>query len=121
MARFFVDEDLPRSLVRALREAGLEADHVIDGGLRGQPDGAIFNHATTNGMTLVSADLGFANVLRLPPGAHGGIVVARFPNEMSTMNANAAIVRALGELADEELRGNLIILEPGRVRLRRCR
>jgi predicted nuclease of predicted toxin-antitoxin system len=121
MAHFLVDEDLPRSLVRALREAGLEADHVIDSGLRGEPDDAIVDHAMTNGMTLVSADLGFANVLRFPLGAHDGIVVTRFSNEMSTMTTNAAIVRALGELSDEELRGNLIILEPGRVRLRRGR
>lgn len=121
MPRFLVDEDLPRSLVGALREAGLEADHVIDSGLRGQPDGAIFDHAMTSGMTLVSADLGFANVLRFPLGAHDGIVVTRFPNEMSMMKTNAAIVRALGELTDEELRGNLVILEPGRVRLRRGR
>jgi len=71
MARFLVDEDLPRSLVRALQDAGLDADHVIDSGLRGQPDGAIFDHAVTNGMVLVSGDLGFANVLTFPVTVHG--------------------------------------------------
>jgi predicted nuclease of predicted toxin-antitoxin system len=121
MARFLVDEDLPRSLVRAIRDAGFEADHVIDAGLRGQSDGAIFDHAVTNAMTLVSADVGFANVLRFPLGAHAGIVVTRFPNETSTATTNAHIVRALGDLSDEELQGNLVILEPGRLRLRRSR
>ena len=119
--KFLLDQGLPRSTVRHLQEMGLEAEHVIDSGLRGEPDATIFEHAMTNGMTLVSADLGFANVLRFPLGAHAGIVVARFPNEMSTMTTNAAIVRALGELTDEELQGNLVILEPGRVRLRRGR
>jgi predicted nuclease of predicted toxin-antitoxin system len=121
MARFLVDEDLPRSLVSALRDAGLEADHVIDSGLRGQSDGAIFDHAVKNTMTLVSADLGFANVLRFPLGAHAGIVVTRFPNESSTATTNAGIVRGLEDLSDEELKGNLVILEPGRLRLRRGR
>ena len=121
MARFLVDEDLPRSLVRVLRDAGQEADHVIDRGLRGQPDGSIFDHAMTNEMVLVTGDLGFANVLRFPLGSHHGIVVTRFPNELSTATMNADIVRALGDLSDEEFRGNLVILEPGRVRLRRGR
>ena len=119
MARFLVDEDLPRSLARALKAAGMEAGHVIDSDLRGQPDAAIFDHATNNGMVLLSADLGFANVLRFPIGSHHGIVVTRFPNTMPTTTMNADIVRALSELSDEELRGSLAIIEPGRVRLRR--
>lgn len=119
MAHFLVDEDLPRSLVRALLDVGLEAEHVIDSGLRGQPDGSILDHAVANGMVLVSGDLGFANVLRFPLGSHHGIVVTRFPNELPTPTMNADIVRALEDLSDEELRGNLVILEPGTVRLRR--
>ena len=108
MAHFVVDEDLPRSLVRALQDVGLEADHVIECGLRGQPDGSIFDHAV-------------ANVLRFPRGSHHGIVVTRFPNGLPTTTMNADIVRVLGDLSDEELRGNLVILEPGRIRLRRGR
>ena len=45
MLRFLVDEDLPRSLARALRGAGHVAADVRDEGLRGEPDRRIFDVA----------------------------------------------------------------------------
>jgi len=38
VTRLLVDEALPRSLASHLREAGHEAEYVLDLGLRGQPD-----------------------------------------------------------------------------------
>jgi predicted nuclease of predicted toxin-antitoxin system len=54
-------------------------EDVRDVGLRGQGGDAVFGYAQSKGLVLVTADLGFANVLRYPVGAHCGIVVARFP------------------------------------------
>jgi len=45
MARFLIDEALPRSIARELRAAGHEADDVRDIGLRGQRDERIFQEA----------------------------------------------------------------------------
>lgn len=42
MPKFLIDEDLPRSLARGLREHGLEAADVRDLGLRGAPDERIW-------------------------------------------------------------------------------
>jgi hypothetical protein len=67
----------------------------------------------------VTADVGFGNVLRFPLGTHAGIVVARFPNELPSETVNQAIMEAVGGLSDEEISGNLVVIEPGRVRLRR--
>jgi predicted nuclease of predicted toxin-antitoxin system len=39
VAKFLVDEDLPRSLARELRLAGIDAVDARDAGLRGRPDG----------------------------------------------------------------------------------
>lgn len=119
MPRFLIDEDLPRSLAGALRAAGIEAEDVRDVGLRTRPDNEIFTYAVAHGLVVLSADLGFANILRFPFGSHQGIVVARFPNEIPTSRLNEAILRALQSLAAEEVEGNLIIIEPGRIRLRR--
>lgn len=96
MADVLVDEDLPRSLAGALQNGGLVAQDVRDIGR-------------------------FGNLLRFPLGSHAGIVIARFPNEVSTAQLVSAIVRAVGGLADDEVVGNLIVVEPGRVRLRRAR
>ena len=54
-----------------------------------------------------------------PVGSHAGIVVARFPNELPPATLSAAITAALRELPRGDLHGNLLIIEPGRVRLRR--
>ena len=121
MPNVLVDEDLPRSLVVALLDAGLAARDVRDVGLRGRSDREIVEYAVQHNLTLLTADVGFGNLLRFPLGRHAGIVVARFPNEVSPTQLNAGIVRALSSLRDDEIIGNLIVIEPGRIRLRRVR
>jgi predicted nuclease of predicted toxin-antitoxin system len=100
MARFLVDEDLPRSLGPRFRAAGLAAQDVRDLGLRGKSDDEIFAYAVAHGLALLTADVGFGNVLRFPLGTHVGIVVARFPNELSTSALNQAILEAVRELSE---------------------
>jgi len=68
---------------------------------------------------LLTGDLGFANLLAFPLGSHYGIIVARFPNELPPRKINEEIFRGLQGIKDEEIKGSLIILEPGRVRIRR--
>ncbi|MFA5786281.1 MAG: DUF5615 family PIN-like protein [Actinomycetota bacterium] len=119
MARFLVDEDLPGSLVRAIRQAGISAEHVRDIGLRGAPDEEVLRHAAANGLVLLTGDLGFGNPLRFPPGSHAGIVIVRFSNDMPVASMNKAVLAALKDLSDEDMSGNLAVIEPGRVRLRK--
>ena len=97
----------------------MEAHHVLDVGLRGRPDDEVFDHAFSGKLALLTADIGFGNLLRYPLGTHSGVIVARFPNEVPTRTLAAAIVEALGQITDEDLQGSLVIIEPGRVRLRR--
>lgn len=88
-------------------------------GLRGKSDESIFEYAQVGGLVLLTGDLGLGNVLRFPLHAHPGIVVARFPNEISNAVMNEAIVAALENTTREEIAGHVLIVEPGRVRLRR--
>jgi len=88
MARFLADEDLPRSLVPQLRAAGIAADDIRDVGLRGRSDDEIFGYAVARGLTLLTADVGFGNILRFRLGTHAGVVVARFPNKLPTATLN---------------------------------
>jgi predicted nuclease of predicted toxin-antitoxin system len=120
-ARFLVDEDLPRSLARRLVAAGCDALDVRDVGLRGRPDHEIAAWAKAADRMLLSGDLGFANILAYPLGSHPGIVVVRFPNTTPVDERCSGISTALEGLTDTEITGALIIIEPGRVRLRRPR
>jgi predicted nuclease of predicted toxin-antitoxin system len=119
MSRFLIDEDLPRSLALHLRERGIQAEDVRDVGLRGAPDAEVFRFAVDNGAVLLTADLGFANILVFPLGTHPGIAVARFPNETPVSTLNQTLATALLLLSEGDIRGNLVIIEPDKIRLRR--
>lgn len=119
MWRFLVDEDLPRSTAITLRQAGYLAEDVRDVGLRGRSDDAVFAYAQEHGATLVTADKGFANPLRFAFDRAMGIILVRVPNALPSQRLNAELLRALAILADEELLGLLIVVEPGKVRVRR--
>jgi predicted nuclease of predicted toxin-antitoxin system len=121
MPRFLVDEDMPRSLARALREAGFEADDVRDVGLRGKPDERIFAYAMEHSLAILTGDLGFGNILRFPPNDHAGIIVCRFPNEWSPSKINEVVLTGVRSFIAEPLTASIVIIEPGRVRVRKKR
>ncbi len=119
MARFLIDEDLPRSLSFRLQQRDNQSQHITDLELRGLPDAAVFAVPQKDAAILVSRDLGFANILQYPPGTHHGIVVARFPSALPGEALVAQVVELLMTVDAGEFEGSLIILEPGRARIRR--
>jgi predicted nuclease of predicted toxin-antitoxin system len=119
MARFLVDEDLPRSLATTLRAGGTFAEDVRDVGLRGSADDAVLAYAATHGLTLLTNDLDFGNLLHFPLGSHAGIVVLRLPHEWPAPRRSQFVAEAVSELPPDVDRGCLVIVEPGRMRLRR--
>jgi len=58
--KFLVDAQLPPALARWLREAGHEAEHVEDAGVREGSDSAIWAHALQKGAIIVTKDEDFA-------------------------------------------------------------
>jgi predicted nuclease of predicted toxin-antitoxin system len=120
VAIIVVDEDMHRSVAGLLQQVGHHVLDVRDHGLRGASDQEIFAFAQQQGAALLTGDLGFANLLAFPLGTHHGILITRFPNELSTARINEEILHELTGVKDEEIKGNLIILEPGRMRIRRA-
>ncbi len=116
-----IDEDIHRSLTIVLSSLGFKVFDIRDHHLRGKPDDVIFEFAQKHKAVLFTGDLGFSNILHFPPGKHHGIVILRFPNEMSTKTINEELKILLSKLAPEEYRGNLIILSPRNLRIRRLR
>ncbi|MBZ5515691.1 MAG: DUF5615 family PIN-like protein [Acidobacteriia bacterium] len=119
MARFLIDEDLPLSLSAALRQAGHSCEHIIEIGQRGAPDERVFGLAQERKAILVSRDSDFGNVLQFPLGSHQGIVVVRFPSDGRSRAVVDAVVQTLTTIAESEFPGALIVVEPGRARIRR--
>jgi predicted nuclease of predicted toxin-antitoxin system len=121
MLSVVIDEDMPRSLGPELSKQGYEVKDIRDYGLRGATDGEVFHFAQQERAVLMTGDLGFGNILRFPLGEHFGVVVARFPNEMSSQDVNRKIVGYLTALTEDDLRGNLVVVEPAKIRIRRKR
>lgn len=114
-----IDEDLPRSFAIVLHGLGFTALDVRDHGLRGKSDEKVYKFAQKKKAVFFSADLGFSNIAVFPLGTHYGICILRFPNEMSVSEINKHVKELLSKLSPEDYSGNLIILSPGKLRLRR--
>ena len=119
MIRFLIDADLPRSVAAALRERGYVADDVRDLELGNATDDTIVEHAKKHSYTLISADKGFTNLLRFPLGTHSGIIVARFPPHTPARAKTHLLLRWIPTLGEHDIRGNLVIIEPKGIRVRR--
>jgi len=117
VARFLVDESLPRGVTTALAQAGHDAVDARDCGLRGASDDAVHTRAVADERILVSGDTDFANALRFPPGTHPGIVVLRIPNAWSPAERARRVVDALDDALLAMAARAIVIIEPGRVRV----
>lgn len=117
--KIFLDEDLPKSLTKLLREKGYEVFDVRESGLRGASDDKVFDFAQEKQAILMTADLGFSNITRFPVGSHNGVIVLRFSNEMSVWNTINVVAEMLNELDLTLIKGSVVIFSPHKIRIRR--
>ena len=117
--RFLIDGDLPRSLASALRARGCAADDVRELGLGASVDDVILEYAVRNDYVLVSGDKGFTNLLRFPSGSHRGVIVAKFRRHTVAPEKTRLLLRWIPTLDETDVRGNLVIVEPKGLRIRR--
>ncbi len=96
-----IDEDLPRSFSKVLSLLDFSVFDIRDYGLRGHPDDEIFAFAQEKNAVLFSGDLGFSNIIRFPLGSHSGIVILRFPNELSVANMLSETKKAFNQAYSE--------------------
>ncbi|MBI2814987.1 MAG: DUF5615 family PIN-like protein [Opitutae bacterium] len=66
--KFVVDAQLPPAMVRWLREAGHEAEHIEDAGLLQADDAAIWAHAERTGAAILTKDEDFAERAKTASG-----------------------------------------------------
>ena len=118
--RFLIDENLPTSLGQELLKLGVEVECVYDKPmLRGKSDEAIFDYLISNNLILLTCDVGFVNPLRFQLSKAAGLVLIRFPNEISTATLVKEISHFIQDLKSEDFSRNLIVMEPGSIRKRR--
>jgi predicted nuclease of predicted toxin-antitoxin system len=113
--RFLADENVSSSVIRRLRAGGL--DVVSIGETRsGAPDKEVLDAADAEGRILITEDRDFGElVVRQRLGVRGVILL-----ELDRLSnaAEADLVAEIISTHADKLAGNLLVIEPARVRVR---
>ncbi len=117
--KILIDENLPYSTKFVLNELEHDVIDVKDTNLRGEEDKRIFAFAQSEERIFITRDMDFANILKYPPGTHGGIIILRLPMERCVEEINEVIREFFQEITEEKIKGAIIIIEEGKYRIRR--
>lgn len=112
-----LDENLPAELAGDLRDAGHDAETVVQEGLAGHPDGDILARTTTERRVLLTMDKGIADVRVYPADRYAGIVLYR-PASSGRAAAMELVRTTLKTVLSEDLQGRLLVVSERGVRTR---
>jgi predicted nuclease of predicted toxin-antitoxin system len=119
---FLVDENLPARLARELTSQGLPSQHVSElPMLRSAADEEIVACAARETLVLVTKDRDLWFVTRVPASQDVGIVVVRLSDRLSIDEQVRIVISAIASLRAEEFAGHVVVVEPGRIRVRKRR
>lgn len=117
MLRWLTDENIPRPIIRFLREQGHDVKDARESGLEGAQDYLLIELARKEQRILITTDKGFSNIIAYTPGTHAGIVVLRM--KKPTGKGLTALFRKFIETYDLSLvSGSLIIIGEKKIRRR---
>jgi len=117
--RLFLDQNIPHPVTGILRDRladGTVIDHVLDVGLTGAADQALFEWAQLHRRMIVTYDEDFADQRLFPVGNHLGVIRLRV--EPTTIEVTAeSLTSVLTTFAPEDFAGKLVIVDSIRVRI----
>lgn len=112
-----LDEDLSPRVSEPLLSRGYSAHSVASQGWCGLPDVQLWSPVQAEQEVLVTADKGFGDIRRFPPGTHAGIVLLR-PDRESILDFRTLLTKLLEAHALEDLAGATTAVTPRRIRIR---
>ena len=116
--KFFLDENIPLSIIKVISKLSFEVEHAINAGLRGASDKEIAEYAKKQNAILITKDVGFGSILLYPKGSHYGLLVLRLPNYFNTEQIAEALKDFFSKVKPENLINHITILEAGKYRIR---
>ena len=117
--KFFLDANIPHSVLKVFEELEMKAEHARDAGLSNATDKEIFEYAVKNRRILVTKDLEFANITTFPAGSHHGIVIMRLPHFFKAQQVANALKDFLTSINSKDLEKALAIVKLGKYRIRK--
>ena len=115
--KFKVDENLPAEASLRLREAGFDALSVLEQSLGGATDQDLARICGSEGRTLLTFDMDFANIRAYPPGNHAGLIVFRLITQEKS-HLLSALEKLIPILRTASPKGRLWVVEEDRIRIR---
>ena len=116
--RVKVDEDLPNITVHVLRNRGYAALTVVEQGMGGWKDPALWQAVQAEQSFLVTADKGFADIRLYAPGTHAGVLLLR-PGQDGIRPVIELLQRVLASYDLEVLARAVTVITPQGIRIRR--
>lgn len=112
-----VDENIGRSGVNFLRQAGHDVMTVPEQKLSGASDEAIFSVCASERRVLVTLDRDFGQVPRFPPKQSAGVVILELGAPATIALLEGRLRTFLSLATTRNVHGELWIVEAGRVRV----
>ena len=93
-----LDENIPVRLAGDLAILGHDVDTVASEGLKGKPDGDVWNSARRDERFLITQDLDFSDIRQFQPGTHPDLLLVRLrePGANALLGRIQAVVQAEG-------------------------
>lgn len=113
---FKIDENLPDELSDLLKERGHAACTVLEQKLGGRPDTEIIDVCLGEKRALITLDWDFSDIRQYPPEKYAGIILLK-PQSQSKTRILSLLKQCMPLLDAEPITGQLLILEPGRLRI----
>ena len=118
--RFFIDQCVPNSIVKILRDAGYEVFVLGDFIPIDSPDQVVIAKAQELQAILVSLNGDFADIVTYPPSDYQGIISIQLKNHPEIIpNLMARVIDYLSlHNRGEHYQGKLLIVEVYRIRVK---
>ncbi|HEX3522621.1 MAG TPA: DUF5615 family PIN-like protein [Stellaceae bacterium] len=102
-----------------LAARGHDTTTVMEQGWQGTPDNILWSFIQSERRWLITADMGFADLRRYPPGSHSGVILLRVPEE--SRRAYIELATLTLDRIDLDGLGGAVVVATGRsVRIRRA-
>jgi predicted nuclease of predicted toxin-antitoxin system len=118
--KFFANENLFEPIIDYLKSVGNTVLSMRESGLSGITDEEVYDKACKEKMVIITMDKDFTRIFRFPPAKCGGIVVIKIYKR--TVDETLRIFkRYYQKIKKEDIRGNLVIITPEGVRIKRTK